>query len=214
MRRAMQAAETEEAFQIGLEVASLAAGPMNDPSLAARTYEQLLERDPGERAVWEPLLDVYRKLGEEERLEALIATTVDSVLDPADRRRLRMERARLLLTRGRRDEAVAVLQEILQEEPDDMDAANILMGVYEQTGRTDDLADLIARQLDGARGRSDGIAVAQLSLRLASLLARTRREDVDRVLAGPSTPCPTIGASFRSSSRSTGPRTIRAIEPT
>jgi tetratricopeptide (TPR) repeat protein len=184
MRRAMQAADTGEAFQIGLEVAALAAGPMNDPSLAARTYEQLLERDPGDRAVWEPLLDVYRKLGEEERLEALIATTVDSVLDPADRRRLRMERARLLLTRGRRDEAVSVLQEILQEEPDDMDAANILMGVYEETGRTDDLADLLSRQLDGARGRSDGVAVAQLSLRLAALLSRARREDAIDVLRG------------------------------
>lgn len=184
MRRAMQAAETDEAFQIGLEVASLAAGPMNDLNLAARTYEHLLERDPGDRAVWEPLLDVYRKLGEEERLEALIATTVDSVLDPADRRRLRMERARLLLTRGRRDEAVTVLQEILQEEPDDMDAANILMGVYEETGRTDDLADLLSRQLDGARGRSDGIAVAQLSLRLASLFGQARREDAIDVLRG------------------------------
>lgn len=184
MRRAMKAADTDEAFQLGLEVASLAAGPMNDPSLAARTYEQLLERDPGDRAVWEPLLDVYRRLGEEERLEALIATTVDSVLDPADRRRLRMERARLLLTRGRRDEAVTVLQDILQEEPDDTDAAGLLMGVYEQTGRTDDLADLLSRQLDGARGRNDGVAVAQLSLRLASLLAPSRREDAIDVLRG------------------------------
>ncbi len=177
MRRAMQNAEADEAFQLGLEVAALAAGPMNDLPLAAKTYEELLERDPSDRAVWEPLLDIYRKLGEESRLEALIASTVDSVLDGSDRRRLRMERARLLLSRGRSEEAVAVLQDILQEDPDDTDTAELLMGVYEKSGRTDDLADLLQRQLEGARSRNEGVAIASLSLKLAALLSPTRRED-------------------------------------
>jgi hypothetical protein len=55
----------------------------------------------------------------------------------------------------------------LQEEPDDMDAANILMAsMSRRAGPTISLADLIARQLDGARpAGATAIDVAQLSLR-------------------------------------------------
>ena len=99
---------------------ALAAGALDDLALAARTYEGLHARDPGNRAVWEPLLTVYRRLGDEGRLEALIEESVSNVFDPADRKHLRMERARILLARpGGEEGAMESLRALLDEDPDD-----------------------------------------------------------------------------------------------
>lgn len=178
LQRASVAADVDEGHQLGLEVASLAAGPLGDLRLAAETYERLRQRDPAERAVWEPLLDVYRMLGDNERVERLIDETVENVFDQAARNRLRLERARILLADpARADEAVAALRGVLDEDPDDTAATTLLADVYERAGRAEDLAELLVRRFDQARDQGDAAATTTLGLRLATLLAPTRRGD-------------------------------------
>lgn len=165
-----------EAFDLDLQAASLA-----EPAVAAEIYEKWLERDPGERRVWEPLLDVYRKLGDREKLETLIATTIENVFDAGERNVLRLERARLVLdSPGREAEAEAALREILEDEPEQLNAARLLMDLYERTGRNRELSELVEKQLDAARDRNDLPAVAVMSLRLGGLLESLDR---DRALA-------------------------------
>lgn len=178
LQRAADAAEPDEAHQFGLEVASLAAGPLGDLALAAATYERLRQRDPADRAVWEPLLDVYRMLGDHDALARLIDQTVEHVFDQGARTRLRIERARIVLADpARAEEAVAALRGVLDEDPDDATATTLLADLYERLGRAEDLAALLARQFDHARDAGDEATTAALGLRLATLLAPTRRGD-------------------------------------
>lgn len=176
LQRAAEVADEAEAHQFGLEVASLAAGPLGDLTLAATTYERLRQRDPAERAVWEPLLDVYRMLGDNAALARLIDETVTHVFDQGARSRLRIERARILLgDSSRAEEAISALREVLDEDPDDATATTLLADLLERLGRDEDLAALLMRQFDHARDRGDQTATETLGLRLAALLAPTRR---------------------------------------
>lgn len=177
LRAAAAQSEADEAMHLELRVAALAAGPLDDLRLAASTYEALHARDPGNRAVWEPLLIVYRRLGDEARLEALIEESVSNVFDPADRKHLRMERARILLARpGGEEAAMESLRALLDEDPDDTAATTLLADLYERAGRHEDLAELLFARFDSARERSDAEGTRVLGLRLAGLLAPTRRD--------------------------------------
>ena len=173
LARAVEVAEPGDAWTLGMELATLAAGPLGDLALAASTYERLLERDPSDRAVWEPLLDVYRRMGARDRLDRLIATTVDAVFDAGDRRRLRMERARLLLDAGRDDDAATVLREIVDDDRDDLDAAELLAGVLERHEREDELVEVLARMVEAARSRAEVEPVVAITVRYANRLAKT-----------------------------------------
>jgi len=177
LREAARAAEPGEATTLLLDVAALAAGPLGDLALAAETYESLRARDSADRAIWEPLLDVYRRLGDAARLEALINETIEGVYDASARNYLRMERARLLLAQhGRGEEAARTLRDVLDEDPDDTAATQLLADLLEREGRHEALADLLMRQFDSARERRDPHGTRTLGLRLAALLAPTRRD--------------------------------------
>lgn len=152
-----------------LHVASLAAGPLMELRRAAQLYEELRQREPADREVWEPLAEVYRKLGDRARLSALIADTVPLVDTVAERGRLRLERAKILI--GEESlQATPLLYEILEEDPGDVDAAMLLLGLLEKAGKTDELADLLARQIDAAKDRQHTASVVALSTRLGALL--------------------------------------------
>lgn len=178
LRAAAAQSEEAEAMALELRVAALAAGPLDDLALAASTYAGLHARDPGNRAVWEPLLTVYRRLGDEAKLEALIEESVSNVFDPADRKHLRMERARILLARpGGEAAAIESLRALLDEDPDDTAATTLLADLYERGGRHEDLAELLFARFDSARDRADAEGTRVLGLRLSALLAAAGRRD-------------------------------------
>jgi len=164
-------AEPAEERALLLRVARDAAGPLDDLARASRIYEDLRLREPADREVWEPLADVYRRLGDGQRLAALIEDTVPLIDSPDERGRLRLERARLVLSQ---DEvrAIELLEEVLEEDPAQAEAAKLLAGVLERQGRLDDLAGLLRRQLDTAKDREDARAVGDLSMKLGALLER------------------------------------------
>ncbi len=77
-----------------LEVARMAADKLNDLPLAAEVYEGVRAADPVDREAWEPLVTVYRRMGDSQRLADLLGAVVDFVEEPRERARLRFERAR------------------------------------------------------------------------------------------------------------------------
>ncbi|AKT42745.1 tetratricopeptide repeat protein [Chondromyces crocatus] len=173
--RAARASSPEDERVLLLRVAALAAGALDDLPRAARIYEELRTREPAERAIWEPLADVYRRSGDAPRLSALLDATAPLVDTTAERSLLRLERARLLAT-GSQDEAIALLHEILDEDPSSIEAAILLASLLESTGRVDDLRDLYARQIDAAKDRGDIPAILSLSLRLGQLTEQSGDE--------------------------------------
>jgi lipopolysaccharide biosynthesis regulator YciM len=179
LQRAATLADSSEALGYGIEAAQIAAGPLGDLQLAAASYEQLLEREPSERAVWEPLLEVYRQLGEHQKLSACIERLIENVYDVGERNRLRVERARILAADpATRADAVAVLRSCLDDDPAAIEAANYLADLLEQSDNPSDLDEFLRWQLDSAKDRSDAVSVVALSLRLAARLGADRREDV------------------------------------
>src|SRR5262245_29131267 len=64
--------------------------------LAADAYEFLRTRNPGDRAVWQPLLAIYRELGDADRLVNVISSTLPQLLTPTERNAVRLEHARFL----------------------------------------------------------------------------------------------------------------------
>ncbi|MGF1469343.1 MAG: DUF6584 family protein [Sandaracinaceae bacterium] len=186
MRRAAEGAEGPEARDLRLRMAELAAGEGDDPRLAADTYRALLESDPANRALWEPLARVYARLEDREGLESVVHTTVDALIDPTDRNVVRMRYADFLLEVAEdREAAVDVLKEVLDEEPDHPEAGARLAAHFEATGDDAQLVELLHRQLDRARDRQDIDQIAALALRMGSLTEdRDRGEAMDLYRAG------------------------------
>ncbi len=117
------------------------------------------------------MLAAYRKLADAGHLVRLLPRVVEQAMAEEDRTRLRFERVRLLVDPlGRRDEAIDPLAELVTDEPNLTEAATLLADLFEQSGRKDDLRDLLARQIDAAKDRQDPKQVEALSLRRAALV--------------------------------------------
>ncbi len=168
---AAEVADGDEAVELWIRVAELAAGEGGDPQLAAQTYRGLLGNDPANRALWEPLAGVYAKLEDRDGLEEVVSTTLDALLDPADRNELRMFYGNYLLdVADARDEAIYVFKTVLDEDPDHAASATKLAGLFEEAGDNEQLVELLERQLDRARDREDVEAIVQLSLQMGKLI--------------------------------------------
>ncbi|MBI2896504.1 MAG: tetratricopeptide repeat protein [Deltaproteobacteria bacterium] len=164
--------ESEAVRELGLELASLA-----DPATAAGVYERLLSEDPAVRRVWEPLVRIYRELGDLDRLSAVVTATLAALVEPAERNLLRMERVRLLLAKGGDEQvsdAIEALRDVLLEDPEHREAEGLLADHLEKAGKESDLSDLLWRQLEAARAKRDAAAQAAISIRLGSLLSRSQ----------------------------------------
>jgi tetratricopeptide (TPR) repeat protein len=174
--RAIDAAEHEEAQRLTARAVQIALDGLDRPALAAEAWERLLARDRHDRDVWQPLLDLYRRIGDASVLEAKLRDAIDCAFDASWRADLRVELAKLLEP-ARPEQAAAELDEVLRDNEDHDAAAALLTQIYERQGREEDLAALLDRRLGSARARDDAEAVHQISLRLGAIVERTRPEE-------------------------------------
>jgi len=175
LEKAMNASDPIDGFELGLELAGLAAGKGKDPARAAGVYEALRERDPADRRVWAPLLEIYRSAGDLERVNDLVRATLEALIDPEERNALRLDTARRMFQAGREDDGAALLHDVLAEDPDHEEATLTLADLYEKRGENEALAELLTRKLEGARERRTP-SLIPISLRMGGLLAPTRPE--------------------------------------
>src|SRR5690606_863968 len=99
----------------------------------------------GDVRVWKPLLALYRQHGEHTKLLACLTEAEDNADGPEERRALRLERIRLTIDAGRNDEAEAALREAIDDDPDNEEAASLLVSLMEQSGRTEELSRLLSQ---------------------------------------------------------------------
>jgi tetratricopeptide (TPR) repeat protein len=160
------------------DLAGIAAGPGGDPALAAQTYARLLELEPKDRELWQPTAAAFAATRDREGFDAAIRMALDALLEPQDRNDLRMTWSNTLRTAFRApDDALAVLREVLDEDPDHLEASTGLADEYQRRGMNEELRELLSVQLDRARDRRDGAAVAVLSIRTGALLRPDQREE-------------------------------------
>ncbi len=176
-KEAAEASAPEEARALFLEVAHLAANELADLPLAAQTYEELRFQDPADRTIWEPLLSVYERMGEYEKVSQLLGQVVEFVDDRAERSKIRLRRVEIGIDKlGLGDDAATQLKEILDDDPSQANAAILLGSILERNGREEELIELLSRQLEAARDREDAASIVSLSKRLGALL-ETRAPD-------------------------------------
>ena len=167
--RAARTAEPERERTLLLEAAAIAAGDLADLPRAARLLEELRSREPAEREIWQPLAEVYRRLGDRERLAALLDETAKILDSASERAELRLERARMVMADDEL-QAITLLEEIVEDGPIAVAAARLLTDLLEKHGRKEALIAVLGRRIEGAKDRQDVPAIIELSLRLGMLL--------------------------------------------
>jgi len=173
LRDAISYAVEPEADALRRELAQLAAGPNGDLALAAEAYEGLLEREPADRALWEPMLGILTNLGDRARMDAFINRTLGALLPISERVFLMLGYANFLIGSGAQPEAIPALKQILEEEPGNLAATDRLLGIYQQHGLHSEFAELLQQQFDRARDERDVVAITELALRLGAAYGGT-----------------------------------------
>lgn len=172
-------AEADKLKRLALDLAERATAG-NKP-LAAEMYELLRERNPSDRQVWEPLIALYRDTGDSDRLQAVIAATLPTLVEPAERNALRMQQADYFVSLDRHGEAVELLRDVLLDDPDHNEAAAMLEGVLRKQGDQEGLADFLWQRFEDAKERGNTETIPQVALQLGALLDQIGSSETLRV---------------------------------
>jgi hypothetical protein len=150
--------------------------------LAAELYEFLRERTPDDRAVWQPLLTIYRELGDGDRLGSVISSTLPNLVTPAERNALRLEHARFLLENLKRNhDALDVLRDALHDDTDNLEAAELFESTLRQLGDDDGIAEFLWSRFEDAQRRGHRDSTVDVALRLGDSLEATGSPDAVRI---------------------------------
>ena len=167
LEEARELADPVRVLLLYQEIAKQALHGAGDPAVAARVYERLWEREPAERHLWEPLLQIYAKLGDRAGVERVARATAARLFDPRERNGVRMILARFLRDLDKGDPAlIETLRGVLEDEPVHQEAIELLADVYQASGNEEGLTELLLREIEAARTRQDLSTVVALSLRL------------------------------------------------
>jgi tetratricopeptide (TPR) repeat protein len=181
-RDAAEISDPDQARALLFNVATLAMDELGDVHLAGTVLEQLHERDPADRDAWTPLLEVYRKTDDFEKLVALLGEVVQFVDDLSERTTMRLESVKVSMEKlGLGDRALTLLQEIVDEDPGHADAAMMLGSLLEKEGKDDELIALYEKQLDAAKDKENAASVSTISLKLGALLEKRDRDAAKNV---------------------------------
>jgi tetratricopeptide (TPR) repeat protein len=173
-KRAAEGADPATARKLRLEIAKVMQEGLGDSAGAAVAYEALFDEDPTDDATAGLMLEALRRADDAAGLVRVLSRVVEQVSDDASRSRLRFERIQLMVDKlGERDLAIEPLSDLVMDDPNHEEAARLLLDLFEQAGRTQDLFELLGRQIDAAKDRQDAKAVEAMSLRRAALVAPT-----------------------------------------
>ena len=158
-----------ELAELGRALGERAGEEGGDLELAERIYEFLLESEPRNRRVWEPLLGIYRRHGEGEKFSALVDRTLPALLEAGERNALRVEKSRYLVALDRDEEAIEVLRDALLDDADDLVASSLLEDVLRRGGNEEALADFLRQRFEEALQGGVSETVEDVALRLGKL---------------------------------------------
>ncbi len=166
------------------EAAAVAAEKVGDSAQAVELYEQLFEAEPTDEHAALELNRLFEKLGRFEDILRLNERLLDLTDDAEARAKLRLASAELCLDKlDAPTEAVEHLNAALAEVPGQAHAVEILKRLYTREGRDEELAELVARQIDAKREQGDGDAELALRVELAELY-ETKLSDPQRAVDG------------------------------
>ncbi|HEX5059027.1 MAG TPA: hypothetical protein VFV99_06690, partial [Kofleriaceae bacterium] len=150
--------------------------------IAAEVYEFLRERSPSDRAVWQPLMTIYRELGDGDRLASVVSSTLPNLVTAGERNALRIEHTKFLIENLKRHhDALDVLRDALKDDPDNLEAAELYEGTLKELGDDDGIAEFLWSRFEDAQRRGHRDSTVDVALRLGDLLEKQESPDAVRV---------------------------------
>lgn len=146
------------------DAAGVARTELKDAAAATDLYEQIFEDEPTDERASSALRELYAETGKKKELLKLLGRLVDVADDPGRRATLRLESAKVSDELDATTDAIEQLNAILEDDPAHREAALFLSRLFEKSGRDDDLADLLEKQIELATSRAD--LEGELSYRL------------------------------------------------
>lgn len=166
---ALKLTSGDEHLYLALQIADIDQHSLVNPKRAATILEEIQQQHKGDVRVWKPLLALYRQLGEHTKLLACLSEAEEHADGAVERRALRLERIRLTIDAGLNAEAEKALREALDDDPDNDEAALLLVTLLEQDQRNDELESLLRQLLEHAVQRRTEGPVQTYSLKLGAL---------------------------------------------
>ena len=163
-------ADATQVDPLAKRIAEKAAEMPMGEDLAAEMYEFLRERSPSDRSVWEPLIAIYRKTGDADRLANVVSSTLPGITDASGRNALRLAHAGYLLDKQRAHDASDILRDALLDNPDDLEVAALLEQTLRATGDADGLSDFLWGRFEDAQKRGNRESIVDVAQRLGGLL--------------------------------------------
>lgn len=140
---------------------------------ALSIHEHLFERRPEDHEVRRRLFEVFVGAGELERLRECVERVAAQCGDPVRAGTLRLEAARCLLAEDALSEAaVGLLEQVVQQTPEQHEALPLLAELLQRLGRQAAVLDLLRNEMELAERRGDAARAVTAGLELAELLER------------------------------------------
>lgn len=149
--------------------AIVARDNLKDAPAAIGLFEQIFEDQPSDEIASTALRDLYEKEKREKDLLKLLERLVDQADGAAARAALRVDAARISDAIGSDSEAIDILRAVLDDDPAHEAASLHLSRMFEKTSRDDELAELLAKQIELAAGRGDAAAELRFRVRLGEV---------------------------------------------
>ncbi|NUP12755.1 MAG: hypothetical protein HOW73_42485 [Polyangiaceae bacterium] len=169
VRRTELPGSVESMRDLRHDAAAVARTELKDPSQAVDLYEQIFEEEPTDEKASTALRELYAETGKKKELLKLLGRLVDVADDPGRRAALRLESARVSDELEATTDAIDQLNAILDDDPAHREAALFLSRLFEKSGRDDDLAELLEKQIGIARDRGDLDGELSYRLRLGEV---------------------------------------------
>lgn len=183
LKRAEHVMDGAEALDLRRKAATVVLDKLGDKARAISLQQEILESEPSDEKAARALRDLYAETGRDKDLAKLLATLVDNATTVEERIALRLDLAKLQMEKfAAPNDAIDTLTAVLDEDPDQRDAALALSEILEKTGQDDKLADLLDTQIARAKDRSDTASELALKVRLGQVL-EGRLKDTGRALA-------------------------------
>ncbi|WP_457653583.1 tetratricopeptide repeat protein [Rhodocaloribacter sp.] len=120
---------------------------------ALDVFERLRARSGDDPEVLAQMLELYSRLGDRAGIEATLRTLIRLAPDAAYRRML----GELYVREGRMDDAAALYEALLEDDPSDVETLLALSDLYRRTGRTGRADSLLDRSMRDEHATADQI---------------------------------------------------------
>jgi tetratricopeptide (TPR) repeat protein len=169
LRRSAEAQpDPQQAASLWRDAATVAETSLDDSKLAIADLRKLLEADESDRDGWNRLLGLLGRSTEHEAYAESLAQRVMITDDDAERRTLRHRLANHLVANlDRKDDAIAVYNDMIGANLDDLDAYVELEALLRGLERWQEVRDLLERKLEAVQDPTARVAIQEQMARLA-----------------------------------------------